>query len=192
MATTFDDMINKYRDRVIEAQDKVLLIAASSVVTIMAERIFEKGLSVEGKEFEYSTKPIYINTLASPKNLKLIGKTKKATKTTQYFSGGYKEFRKAVGRSDSPVNFRLTNDLQSDFLNAAISKTSNGVGSPNLKVEDHQVKIELKREINIKKKTGLEKKYSEKIFSTNDFEKTEFSRIARFELNRFIFTGNAD
>lgn len=185
---TFDEVIDKYRERILKIQSGVpLLIAATTVISQMGERIFEKGQDVNGKTFNYSKKRTWIDTKVSPKNLKLIGSTGKPTKTTQFFEGGYKEFKKTIGREDKHVNFRLNNDLQSDFLNANVSKTTNKVGAPNFKVIDDAVTITLKREINIKKKEGLEKKYGAVIFSASKEEKKLFSDVAQFEVKKILY-----
>lgn len=184
MTVTFDEIIRRYEQRLEKAVDEALFIAASDTVAKMAERIFEKGQSVDGRTFNYSTKPISIKEVQSPKKIANAGKKSK------YFSGGYKQFRQTINRDYSRVNFRLNNDFQSDFLNAEISRAENKVGKPDMKVVDGEVRVTIKRQKNIDKKRGLEKKYAAKIFEANDSERNNFRKVAKFEIEKRL-RGNA-
>jgi hypothetical protein len=153
---------------------KYFNIAIQDVASTQAERIFEEGKNESGETHQYnSIDPIYISQNKTPK-----GKG-------GYFKS-YKAFRQSIGRDVSKVNFRLTNDLQSDFINRLIPESSNKVGEANpIKVNNWKYRIAFKRALNIKKAEGLEKRYG-KIFGLTRGEKDHFTKVVQFEFKRLI------
>lgn len=170
--------------------DIPLKIAVYTIVGEQSIRIFQMGLNSAGSKIGvYNTSnSLYVNTSKSaPIKNSPIGKngdTKfkngKSHKSTYYKS--YKEFRAKQKRESGFVNLRLTNELQSDFSNAKISKTSTKViqGQP-IRVNANYYKTELKKDINQKKREGLEDKYG-KIFSLTKEEKAKYFAILQKEL----------
>lgn len=163
-------------------------LAVRSAHAEMTTRIFSKGLnSAGGKMGTYdATKEIWIPDSALPKKGSHLGKPnkdgkRKKIKTTYYKS--YREMRQQQGREAGFVNIRLTNDLQSDFANAEISKTSTAIAPAKpVKVSPTIYRITLKRDLNVKKKEGMEEKYGP-IFRLTVDEKAKFYTVLRKELN---------
>jgi hypothetical protein len=167
-----------------------LNIAVQSTIPIIAQRIFESGQDVNNTSIgQYSKKPIYIDPAQAPKAVNRTGKRGKAIKSG-YYKGGYYEFRGQQGRENSFVNLRLNNELQSDFLNASVSRTSNSVpqikSAEPFKVNANLYQITLKKPINQEKKKGLESKYGTKIFAVSSQEKEAFFKVLSFENNRVL------
>jgi hypothetical protein len=140
--------------------------AAQSVHADRVERIFDKGSVARG----YSTKPIYIS---AKNNRKGVGK---------YFKGGYKEYKAYAGFDNSEVNFRNTNDLQSDFAN---SRINSGIGKADsgevIKVNNLLYVEELRSADNVTKLRGNEKRFGNFTNFTNA-ERAKFNEILKFEL----------
>jgi hypothetical protein len=167
--------------RIIEAENKPLALAVLSINQMRVKRIFEDGLGSNNAAIGTynSTTPIYVADVQAPKKVNHKGKNGKPIKSGYYKS--YKDFRQAMGRESGKVNLRLNNDLQSDLANGKITKGSNSVAAPNpIKVTTHSYKITLKRDINIKKIDGLEKKHGS-ILRHTALEKKEFYRVLRLE-----------
>lgn len=172
--------------------DKNLLIpferAVRSVHAEMTTRIFSKGLNTSGAKMgQYdNSKEIW----ASDKNLRKKGTHKgkpneagkrKTIKTSYYKS--YKDLRQQQGVESNFVNIRMTNDLQSDFANAEMSKTSNAIAKATpVKVSELIYQFTLKRDLNAKKKEGMEDKHGE-IFKLTKGELDNFYTILRKEIN---------
>jgi hypothetical protein len=157
-------------------------IAVRDTVQQQAKRIFQEGLKSDGTKIGTyeSTKPIYVSDNAAPKKVNHKGKTGKTIKYGYYES--YKAFREAMGRESSFVNLRLTNDLQSDFSNVELSKTSNAVAKAKpIQLTSRHFITMLKREENKKKKDGFDVKYG-KIFDLTIDEKKNLEKIAILEL----------
>lgn len=161
MAITVAQFTAEINEKITELQsDKVLRLAALTVNQVRAERIFEKGLnSAGGKIGSYnSTKPIYIAPEDAPRAVNKRGKTGKSIKSGYYPS--YKAFRQAMGRESGFVNMRLNNELQSDLANAQIGKSSSAIAAPKpIKISNTEYQITLKKDINIKKVEGNEKRF---------------------------------
>lgn len=84
-----------------------------------------------------------------------------------YLDGGYKELRNRTGRRIDKVNLRFTNDLFLDWANIAIE----GAAPKPTKVSISEYVIQLKRDYNIKKLQGHEKKYGTIFASTSEEKK---------------------
>ena len=159
--------------------------AARDTQTLSVKRIFEDGQSTNGSSFSYDTKPGYFS--GGPKASNRTGKTGNAIKTG-YYPGGYAEFRAQQGRENSFVNWRLNNELQSDYANAQISPSSSALASPTpIKIDNFTYVITLNKQINIEKKKGLERKYGT-IFTLNQRENAQFTRSTSFLLDELIDT----
>lgn len=167
---------------ILETKGNPFEIAVRDTVQKQAKRIFQDGLASDGNKIGTyeSTKPIYVSDNAAPKRVNHKGKKGKTIKSGYYES--YKAFRAAMNRESSFVNIRLTNDLQSDFSNVELSKTSNTIAKakPIQLTSRHYITM-LKREENVRKKEGLEIKYG-KIFDLTKEEKNNLREVAIFEL----------
>jgi len=142
--------------------------AARDILPDVSDRIFTQGKSTSGDPIgEYSEDPIYISKNNSPRAAG-IPKEK-----TYFFPGGYKEFKREIGRGET-VNWKVFGRLQQDYLTPKKVSTTSGV------------QYRLKEEKNIDKKDGLEDKYKIPVF---DLSKTERDRVAQtvnFEIARRI------
>lgn len=151
-----------------ESKFKVTQIESSKLKTITKGKNKGKTKSAGKSSVEYWIK---------------FKKAKKAV-PVMVLENGYKEFREIQGREGSFVNIRYSNDLQSDFSNVVISENSTSVPSPApIKVDSNTYKTTIKRDINIKKKEWLEKKYG-KIFELSKFEKENFYKVLAFEYKK--------
>lgn len=170
-------------------KDVPLQRATKTVVAAQATRIFVEGKnSSNGNIGQYDTKrPMYINPEKSPRKtgdkirgieglLPTRGKTGehvfengKTHKTT--FVNNHKDFRNRIGRRIDRVDLFLSGDLKSDFSN------SKAATAEPVKVDVHQYVVGLKRNENIKKLEGIEKKYGI-VFHHTEGEKILFKDIA--------------
>lgn len=170
----------------LEKNDKPLEIATRSVMAMQARRIFIEGKASDNSSIgKYSTKDIYINPAMSPKKFPLKGKAGKTKfkngniHKTGYFKG-YGEFRKAIGRPDSPVNSTLSGELLKNWSNA----NSTGQARP-VKINQHYYVVRL-RENNFKKATGNEEHFDKRIFNLSREEKEKFKEIIAKELAKAL------
>lgn len=178
MADSVGDLAKRFKKfREEFAKGLVTAAAAKDAMTLSVPRIFEQGKTTSGATFKYSTKPGYFTD--GPKASNKTGKTGKAIKTG-YYAGGYAEFRSQQGRESSHVNFRLTNELQSDYANSKVSVSSTGLANPiPIKIDNFTYVITLNKNINIQKRSGLENKYGI-IFSLNQKEEAQFALSSDF------------
>lgn len=186
---TISQWINKQRQ--LQAQirlGKPLEIAARTVHSMRTLRIFHEGKNSAGGSIgSYNrTKPLYV----ADKNLRRAGshrgKTGKRIKTTAFQS--YYALKRQQGFNPNIVNFRLTNDLQSDFANARLSKSNDSPPtSPPIKVSPQLWKEELRRQENVDKLTGLERKFGEVTAPTQE-EKDTFQKVGNFEMMKLLKT----
>ncbi len=170
-----------------------LKIAAFTATAKMGERIFDEGKKEDGSPIgQYSTKPFYINpdvlkNMKVPGNIGVpkgkTGKTKFTTgkkkgerHKTKYLEGGYKELREKLGRQTAYVDLTLSDELKFDFGN------DRTIAEPR-KINELEYQIRLDKEINQKKREGLEEKYGT-IFKVSDSEKELFFETMRIEFNR--------
>jgi hypothetical protein len=155
---TAEEWGNKLNAKLAQIESGAALFpSAGSLIAAMQERIFERGEDVTGKTFNYNTtNEMWVADNVGPKGGSNLGKTGKKIKTTYYSS--YNDFRGAMSRQTGTMNFRLNNELQSDFL----ASQSNVTGL--------EVELKLRNEINVKKRSGLEERLNAKIFSPSDSE----------------------
>lgn len=191
---TTEELIRKQRiafNNIIQ-KDEPLRLAAYTAHSDATKRIFTDGKnSSDGNIGQYATSPpMYINPDKAPRAgaLKVKGieglkptkgkhgehlfKNGKAHKTT--YVNSYKDFRNRIGRRTDKVNLVLSGDLQSDFANGKITNPA-----PK-KVNAHTYIVTLSREINQKKRGGLEDKYGE-VFSHTTNEVNKFFKVANQE-----------
>lgn len=135
-------------------------VASKDALALQSRRIFVDGQKTDGGPLgAYSTVPMTASPKSLPKAGNQRGKTGNKTKTS-YYAGGYRELRQQQGRESAFVNLRLSNSLQSDFLNAVVSSTSNSLGEVNPTVVNPlQVQLGLSEPNNILKLSGLQAKY---------------------------------
>lgn len=164
----------------IEDNGRELVIAAQDTIGEMGIRIFERGQNVSGKTFQYSTKgPIWFPDNELPQGKKNSGKTGRAKKTSVFDS--YKAMRGAVGRSESPMNWRFTGELKSDFFNTPSADDN----TPQLKLSGRFVEVRLKNPENVKKRVAIDKKYGN-VFKINPSEIQRFRDTLRFEIRKTL------
>jgi len=155
---------------------KALQRAAQDVHADRVERIFDRGSVARG----YSTKPIYISN-KDMRGGQNRGKSGNATKTS-YFSGGYKQYKGVIGFDNSKVNFRNTNDLQSDFANSRVNSGTGKADSGQVIKRSNLLYVEeLRSSENIDKLRGNEKRFGNFTNFTNA-EREKFNTILRLEL----------
>lgn len=124
-----DDYLKKIEKQVLQLSNiKPHFEIINEVIRRQTIRIFEKGLGGDGsKSPDYSRKPIYISIKTSPRKVPARGKSSNTAKfkngkvrKSSYFSGGYAEFKKAIGKGGSGhVNLWLTNNFKTAFINSA-------------------------------------------------------------------------
>lgn len=161
--------------RIEREREKIMTVAAHEVLSEMQQRIFSKGVAVDNSMIgQYSNKPIYMPVpmkQVKNKGFKRIGKTGKKTKKTQYFEGGYKEFRQKAGREANKVNLDLTGSLR---LSMAVGNYNNG------KV------IFFNQPESIKKARGNEERFGKKIFGASKQERELFTNTVAKHINSVI------
>lgn len=92
---------------------------ATTIRASISRRVFNDGQAVNGNIGQYSTNPIYVSPLNSPKKFSTKGKNSNSKSTfkngkprkTKYFSAGYKGFRSHIGRDTTKVNLTLSGRL---------------------------------------------------------------------------------
>jgi hypothetical protein len=169
-----------------------LKLATYTAVAAQAKRIFTDGRNTDGSQFQYnSTTPLYLNPSTTFNGSKLgtpIGKTgksvfesgkKKGQPHKTVYVKSYKDYREKIGRESEFVNWELSGDLKSDFENP-----QGGTPTP-IKVSENEYISGLKRDLNVKKREGLESRYGT-IFWLSDTEKQLFYDTASFELRRLL------
>ncbi len=165
---------------------KIVEIAARDSQSQSVVRIFENGLKSNGGTIgKYDTKPAYFSPKATPRDTNHKGKTGKRIKTG-YYAGGYAELRAQQGRESGFVNVRFTNELQSDYANSDVDRTSNRVAVPKpIKAGDNTFLITLNKPVNIQKRNGLEGKYGT-IFNLTAKEEQTFLDSQDFNLDKAL------
>lgn len=196
---TTEELIKKQRTffNAIIQKDEPLRLAALTAHSNATKRIFTDGRNSSGGNIgQYATSPpMYINPDKSPRAgaLKVKGieglkptkgktgehlfKNGKPHKTT--YVNSYKDFRQRIGRRVDKVNLVLSGDLQSDYANGKVSNPE-----PR-KVNTHEYVVSLSREINQKKRDGLEEKYGEVFLHTKE-EVQKFFKIANLEFKNLL------
>lgn len=167
------------------AKDNVpLKVAAQTVHALRINRIFHVGLNASaGKIGTYnSTNELW----ASDDQLRRAGthrgKTGKPIKTSYYKS--YKELKAQQGFRNDRVNLRMTNDLQSEFANINISKSSNSVPKSTSPIKVNPNKY-IERVNNLDKIRGIEAKYGD-VFGFTKGEISKFYKVYNFEAKKIL------
>lgn len=170
-----------------------LKLATYTAVAAQAKRIFTDGRNTDGSQFQYnSTTPLYLNPSTTFNGSKLgtpIGKTdksvfksgkKKGQPHKTVYVKSYKDYREQIGREAEFVNWELSGDLKLDFENPQ------GNTPTPIKVSENEYISGLKRDLNVKKREGLESRYESRIFWLSADEKKLFYQTASFELRRLL------
>ena len=169
-----------------------LKLATYTAVAVQAKRIFTDGRNTDGSQFQYnSTTPLYLNPSTTFNGSKLgtpIGKTgksvfesgkKKGQPHKTVYVKSYKDYREKITREAEFVNWELSGDLKLDFENPQ------GSTPTPIKVSENEYISGLKRDLNVKKREGLESRYG-RIFWLSADEKKLFYDTASFELRRLL------
>ena len=160
--------INTTVKRVLEAQNKAVVTGMFDLQADLLTRVFTDGVDSNGTAIgNYSTRPMYYSlknktSQVRSSSLKPSGKFSKKSefkngnqRKSQYFAGGYSEFRKVVGRQNAKVDLRLTGSLQL-AIQVGVSQNTVTLGFNN----DEQ----------FKKAEGNEKRFNKVIFSASEAE----------------------
>ena len=156
------------------AYTHVMRAAAANMLAKVKQRIHQQGQAGDGSDIgAYSVKPIYISAVtgagkglsnATGKTGKSVfgsGKKKGEPHTSQYFAGGYNQFKTTVGLNETgKVNLVLTGELSKRLLVLGEPGTS-GYG---LGWQDEEL---------TKRAQALELKYGKKIWALTEEEKKE-------------------
>lgn len=161
-------------------------IAVQTVHQLRTRRIFHVGLNSSAARIgTYDTKrELWVSDDKLRKNGNHRGKKGNAIKTTYFRS--YKDLKQRQGFKADRVNLRLQNELQSDFANVNITKTSDAIpkGMP-IKVSISEYHERLNKPINQKKVKGLKRKYGD-IFGFTNGEKKKYYDTVEFEFVRML------
>lgn len=163
-----------------------LEIAARTVHTLRVNRIFHEGRNTAGGSIgAYDrTRELWVPDSNLRRNGSHRGKTGKPIKTTYFKS--YFALKSEQGFDAGTVNLRLTNDLQSDFANARLSKGSDNVPTtPPIKVSPALWKEELRRSKNVDKMNGNERRFG-RIFGATKQEEEQFQKTGYDEMVRIL------
>lgn len=161
-----------------------LEIAARTVHTLRVKRIFHEGLNSAGSSIgNYNrTKEIWVKNSELRRTNR--GKSGQAEKTSYFQS--YYALKADQGFNPDVVNLRLTNDLQSDFANARLSRTDDATpNTPPIKVSPALWKEELRRSANAEKVAALERRFG-RIFAPTKAEADEFQKVGNFEMLKLL------
>jgi len=161
---------------IMRAAEAAFKDAANDTLAAASERIFIDGKNSKNSKIgSYDTKPFYANADTSPVATNKTGKTGNTIKGG-YYQGGYKEYRSQQGRESAFINFRLSNDLQSDFNNSERGFKPSQTGPLEFSVV-------INRKENIKKIKGQEQRFG-KVFT--EFTKEE----EKLMVDSFVFNLN--
>ena len=163
-----------------------LEIGARTVHALITNRIFHKGRNSSNASIgSYNTSTeLYVDDKNLRRSGTHRGKTGKPIKTSYYKN--YRTLKQQQGFNPSVVNLRLQNELQSDFANVNMSPSNNSSPKPNtIKVSAQEYQIVLRKQVNVDKMDGLEKKYG-RIFAHTKQEKKIFRKVVQKELILFL------
>jgi hypothetical protein len=164
-----------------------LEIAARTVHTLRVNRIFHEGKNSAGGSIgSYDrNRELWVPDSKLRRNGSHRGKTGKPIKTTYFKS--YFALKGAQGFDAGTVNLRLTNDLQSDFANARLSKDDDSPPKDvrPIKATPSLWKEQLRRSKNVEKIGGLEKRFG-RIFGPTKQEQDTFQRVGMFEMMKLL------
>lgn len=132
-------------------------VAAITVLAPYKKRIFSEGKDSQGKKIgTYGTKPISI----SKKNqARQTGKT--------YFSGGYAEYKNAIGKNPGFVNLRNTDQMMMD-----LGLIKNGANFA----------FGFQNDLNGDKSTWMDAKYQKDIFNASQSEIDLFTNTLKAQV----------
>ncbi len=185
MAITAKQLVAKFAEvQGIIDTGRIVEIGARDSMTQSVVRIFERGLKADSSSIgKYSTKPSYFSPANTPKDTNHKGKTGNRIKTG-YYAEGYAELRRQQGRESNFVNLRFTNELQSDYANSGVSRTSGALARATpIPAGNNKFLITLNKQVNIDKKDGLESKYGN-IFDLTNSERQLFLDSQEFNLDK--------
>ena len=169
----------------------VMRAAAANVLAKVKERIHNRGEAADGSAIgTYSVKPIYVSTVTgsgrglnthlgkSGNSFFKTGNKKGQPHTSQYFAGGYGQFKTAIGLGDGAnVNLVLTGELKEQLTILGHPGTT-GYG---LGWQDEQLSERAK---------ALELKYGKEIWALSDEERKELTDVVQNEMNNTLNTKN--
>jgi hypothetical protein len=159
---------------------KPLAIAAQSVHADRMFRIFDTGTVARGYD---KTQELWVADDKLRKQGSHIGKTGKRIKTTYFKS--YYDLKQKQGFDPNEVNFRLTNDLQSDLANSQkTNSTALNVGQV-IKVSNRLYQEALRRPKNAEKLEGLESRFGP-FTKFTQAERKKFNDIIEFEMRKLL------
>lgn len=171
----------------IQRDNLPLKIAANTVHALRVLRIFHEGKNQTGGKItpDYNkSKPLYVPNDKLRRSGGNKGKTGKPIKTNYFKS--YFDLKRQQGFDPNTVNWRMTNNLQSDYANAQLSKASNAVPKPNtIKINVNHYVERLDREENIEKLSGLKKKYGN-VTAFTQAEREMFNTVFAGEMNKLL------
>jgi hypothetical protein len=156
---------------------------ATATLAKLTQRIHQEGLAADGTDIgAYSTKPSYVSSKTgyavepigkTGKSQFARGKKKGQAHTSQYFAGGYGQFKTAIGKSDGKVNLVLTGGLSEQLtVLGEPSATGYGLGWIN---EEY-----------LKRAQDLEQKYGKQIWALSEEERRSVAEVAQMELVRVL------
>ncbi len=181
MASSFSNIADSLRRVVTEVEARkgdIAFVATQNTEADLKLRIFNKGLDENEREIgKYSTKPIYVSIAKTKEeyggeipsgNLRPKGKAGRGnfkngkTRKSQYFPGGYREFRDTVNRNSSRVDLTLSRRLQN-----AINTVRKG----------KETVIRFTDKDELEKASHLSDKYNKEIFAVNSKEAEALGRF---------------
>jgi hypothetical protein len=131
MATyTPDQYVKKLNKAAKNLDVKPFYEVTNEVISRIDKRVFDKGIGGSGSHFgKYSSKPLYVSASGKKngaRNVNPRGKDGKAKfkngklKMSAYYSGGYGEFKKDIGKGGTApnVNLWLSNKFRVAFQNS--------------------------------------------------------------------------
>lgn len=159
VANELTALINKINDAI--KSEKHQRVALTTTLAVHKPRIFQQGKDAEGSQIgKYSTKPISI----SKKN------QARATGQT-YFKGGYAQYIGAIGKDNSSVHLRATDQMMTDY-GLTFSGGKFGFGFQN--------------DVNGEKSEWMTTKYQKDIFALSDSEVDVLANVLVEQLNQSI------
>lgn len=139
--------------------NRAVKVAVQSVLAEQKNRIFLQGEAVEGKIGTYGTNPISISKKNQARN---TGKT--------YFKGGYSEYHGLIGKGNTNVVLRNTDQMFFDYAFFELGPGSYGIGFNN--------------NLNFDKSQWMEAKYKKPIFNQNTKEGNILESVINFEIGK--------
>lgn len=154
----WDIVIKKMTD--LPKFNRAVKIGVQTVLTTQKKRIFVDGQDAnEAKIGQYGTKPISISKKDQARN---TGKT--------YFTGGYAEYKTAIGKNPGYVNLTNTGQMFQDYAYFDLGVDSAGIGFQN--------------NVNFNKSQWIEDKYEKKIFQQSSQEGIILNQVIEREIGK--------